>query len=180
MNAPPAQGLGPGLPAAWACQSLTGLEADRRTYALDSTQDGTYRGLKLGAMCEKGANQMNFTVQTGVDWASDMSRAGGKQQRQEIHFQWVHAQRLSRLMFELGVQQLLDDQIYSELLGSVVRNTSRQNIGLNYDYDVTKISGIISGSLHWVSSWETLRYRSTVDLFNMKRSSIQTGLRWDF
>jgi hypothetical protein len=83
-------------------------------------------------------------------------------------------------MLELGVQRLLDEQIYSELLGSVVRNTSRENVGLNYDYDVTKISGIIQGSLHWVSSWESLRYRSTVDLFNMKRLSVQTGLRWDF
>ena len=123
---------------------------------------------------------MNLTAQTGVDWASDMSRAGGKQQRQELHFQWAHVQGLGRLMLELGVQRLLDEQIYSELLGSVVRNTSRENVGLNYDYDVTKISGIIQGSLHWVSSWESLRYRSTVDLFNMKRLSVQTGLRWDF
>ena len=180
-NASPiGQGLGTDLPSAWVCQYLTGLEAERRTYALDSTQDGTYRGLKLGAMCEKGSHQMNLTAQTGVDWASDMSRAGGKQQRQELHFQWAHVQGLGRLMLELGVQRLLDEQIYSELLGSVVRNTSRENVGLNYDYDVTKISGIIQGSLHWVSSWESLRYRSTVDLFNMKRLSVQTGLRWDF
>ena len=163
----------------WVCHYMAGLEVNRRTYAQDSSQDGAYRGLMLGTLCGTPQNQFNLVFQSGTDWASDVSRAGGNQARQEMKLQWVHKTGRARLGLEWGEQRLLDAQIYSELLGGVVRNTTRQNIRLSLDYEVTQKLGMIRGSLHWVSFWETLQYRSSVDLFNLKGQSIQTGLKWD-
>jgi hypothetical protein len=162
------------------CHYLTGLEVDRRTYSQDSSQDGAYRGVLIGALCRTESSQLNVVAQTGTDWASDINRAGGNQQRQELKVQWAHTWGLGRLGLEWGEQRLLDNQIYSELLGGVVRNTTRENIRLSWDYKVTEKLVMIEGSLHWVSFWEALQYRSSVELFNLKGQSIQTGLKLDF
>ena len=61
-----------------------------------------------------------------------------------------------------------------------MRNTTRENIRLSWDYKVTEKLVMIEGSLYWVSFWEALQYRSSVDLFNLKGQSIQTGLKLDF
>ncbi len=163
----------------WVCHYMAGLEVNRRTYAQDSSQDGAYRGLMLGTLCGTPQHQFNVVFQSGTDWASDVSRAGGNQAREEMKLQWVRKAGRGRLGLEWGQQRLLDAQIYSELLGGVVRNTTRQNIRLSLDYEVTQKLDMIRGSLHWVSFWETLQYRSSVDLFNLKGQSIQTGLKWD-
>jgi hypothetical protein len=162
------------------CHYLGGLEIDRRNYAQDSSQNGSYIGAMAGGLCSSERDQVNFTLQNGLDRASDSARAGGNQQRQEFKAQWLHAFGENRWGLEWGQQRLLDAQIYSELLGSVVRNTMRQNIRLSLDYKITQNLGMMDGSLHWVSFWETLRYRSSVDLFNMRGQSIQTGVKWDF
>ena len=164
----------------WACHYLAGFELNRRTYAQDRSQNGTYLGALGGGLCSSPYNQVNLTLQGGLDQASDASRAGGNQQRQEFKLQWLHAFEHSRVGLEWGQQRLWDAQIYSELLGGVVRNTLRQNIKLSLDYVITEKLGMIGGSMHWVSFWETLRYRSSVDLFNMKGESVQTGVKWDF
>ena len=162
------------------CHYLAGMEIDRRTYAQDSSQNGAYVGAMLGSMCSGQRDQFNVTAQDGLDRASDPGRAGGNQQRQEFKVQWLHAVGQSRLGLEWGQQRLMDAQIYSELLGGVVRNTLRQNIRLSLDYTITQNLGMMSGSLHWVSFWESLRYRSSVDLFNLRGESVQTGVKWSF
>ena len=162
------------------CRYLTGLEADRRTYAQDNSQDGAYRGVRVGVLCNANGNQLNVVAHAGTDWASDMNRAGGNQQRQELKVQWAHSWGLGRLGLEWSQQRLLDAQIYSELLGGVVRNTTRENFRMSWDYKVTEKLVMIGRSLHWVSFWEALQYRSSVDLFNLKGQSVQTGLKWDF
>jgi hypothetical protein len=177
--------LGPGRSrgnsgAGLVCRYLTGLEADRRTYAQDNSQDGAYRGVLLGVLCNANGNQLNVVAHAGTDWASDMNRAGGNQQRQELKVQWAHSWGLGRLGLEWSQQRLLDAQIYSELLGGVVRNTTRENFRMSWDYKVTGKLVMIDGSLHWVSFWEALQYRSSVDLFNLKGQSVQTGLKWNF
>ena len=166
--------------AGLVCRYLTGLEADRRTYAQDNSQDGAYRGVLVGVLCNANGNQLNVVAHAGTDWASDMNRAGGNQQRQELKVQWARSWGLGRLGLEWSQQRLLDAQIYSELLGGVVRNTTRENFRMTWDYKVTEKLVMIGGSLHWVSFWEALQYRSSVDLFNLKGQSVQTGLTWDF
>jgi hypothetical protein len=167
-------------PKGVVCHYLGGLELDRRSYLQDSSQNGAYAGAMLGGLCSSPTNQLSLTLQDGLDRAVDSQRAGGNQQRQEFKAQWLHALGQHRLGLEWGQQRLLDSQIYSELLGSVVRNTLRQNIRLSLDYKIAQNLGMMGGSLHWVSFWENLHYRSSVDLFNLKGQSFQSGVKWDF
>lgn len=173
-----------GIKAPWAntlkCRLRAGGETERRTYAQDATQNGLFGGLMLGGFCGNEQDQFNLSWVGGMDWASDASRAGGNQRRQEVKASWVHAGQNSKLSAEWAQQWLSDTQIYSDLLGGINRNTLRKSTRLSYQYKMSNKLGMMLKFPFWVSYWESQRYSSSVDLFNLRGDSVQTGLKWDF
>ncbi len=163
-----------------ACRARFGGEIERRTYAQDPTQNGIFGGGILGGTCTGERDQFNLSVISGLDWASDAMRAGGNQRRQELKTSWIHAINKARLSLEWGEQWINDDTIYSDLLGGINRNTLRKSTKISFQYPIEQKLSMMSGSLFWVSYWESLRYSSSVDLFNLRGESVQTGLKWDF
>ena len=163
-----------------ACHYRLGVDLDKRTYAQDASQNGFYGGVNLGAVCGRKTDQLNVSLQEGVDWASDDFRAGGNQRRQELKVQWLHSLEKVRLGLEIGEQWLKDSTAYSDLLGGIERNTQRTNLRLSFYYPINNFLGMISKSFNWVSSIERQSYRSTISLFNLRGESIQTGLKWEF
>jgi hypothetical protein len=162
------------------CRTRLGGEMERRTYAQDSTQNGLFGGLVIGGTCRNSQDQINLGWLGGMDWASNEGRAGGNQRRQELKGSWVHAMPNSKLSLEWTQQWLSDEQIYSDLLGGINRNTLRRSTRLSYQYKITHILGMMVGYPIWVSYWENQRYSSSVELFNLRGETLQTGLKWEF
>jgi len=174
--------LGSGLSRADAlrCFNKWGAEVDRRTYAQDASQNGLYAGLLIGGLCKQNRSQFNLVFQSGVDWASDKSRAGGNQNRQDLRFQWFTTYEKSRLGVEIGQQWLKDSTTYSDLLGGIERKTQRNSFRLSYQYQIAEKLSMMSGDLNWVTSIERQTFRSTIGLFNLRGDSVQTGVKWEF
>jgi hypothetical protein len=162
------------------CRVRAGTEVERRTYAQDTTQNGIFAGAIVGSTCTAKQDQFNVNVISGMDWASDALRAGGNQRRQELKVSWMHLMDRARLSFDWGQQWISDEAVYSDLLGGINRNTLRKSTKLSFQYPIGQKLSMMSGSLFWVSYWESLRYSSSVDLFNSKGDSVQTGLKWEF
>jgi hypothetical protein len=173
---------GPGLTLSDAliCFNKWGAEVDRRTYAQDASQNGLYAGLLIGGLCKKNRSQFNLVFQSGVDWASDKSRVGGNQNRQDLRFQSFKSFEKSRVGVEIGQQWLKDSTTYSDLLGGIERKTQRNSFRLSYQYQIAEKLSMIAGDLNWVTSIERQAFRSTIGLFNLRGDSVQTGLKWEF
>jgi len=163
-----------------ACRTRLGAILERRTYAQDTTQNGIFGAATLGATCSNENNEINLGFVTGKDWASNKERAGGDQRRQELRASWSHSFETSKITMDWNEQWLNDEAIYSELLGGNNRNTHRKSTRVSFQYKFPNKLVMMSGSLFWVSYWESQRYSSSVDLFNLKGDSVQTGLKWDF
>jgi len=163
-----------------ACRARLGAMLERRTYAQDTTQNGVFGAATLGATCSNDNNEVNLGFVTGKDWASNKERAGGDQRRQELRASWSHAFEASKITMDWNEQWLSDEAIYSELLGGNNRNTHRKSTRVSFQYKFPNKLVMMTGSLFWVSYWESQRYSSSVDLFNLKGDSVQTGLKWDF
>ena len=162
------------------CRSRVGGDVERRMYPQDPSQNGLFGAVLLGGECADGVNLLTMRWTGGVDWASDDLRAGGNQRRQEIKGSWVHSYENSKLSLEWSEQWLSDDAIYSALLGGINRNTIRKSMRLSFQYKLNDKLGMMLKSPIWVSYWESLRYSSSIDLFNLRGESIQTGLKWGF
>lgn len=164
-----------------SCTIRSGLEAERRTYAQDSMQNGVY-GSAFGAFnCQQGQSQYQFALQTGRDWASNGTRAGGSQTRIDLKTSWDRHWGWARTTAEWLVSRLQDQRPYSELLGGVTRSTLRQNLRISVIKRLnSQENPNLWGGMYWVNTFEMLRHNSNLDLFDVNGKSLYTGLRYEF
>jgi len=163
------------------CNVRTGLEAERRSYAQDRTQDGVYGSLAGLLLCAQGENNYQLGLQGGRDWASVASRAGGDQTRLDIKAAWERQWHWARTSAEWITSRLNDSRSYSDLLGGVTRTTLRQNLRVSVIKRLNSQEKLNAwGGLYSVTVLEVLRHRSNIELFDVRSESLYTGLRYEF
>ena len=166
---------------AGTCSLRAGLETERRSYAQDNTQDGTYASTFGLAQCSEGANSYIVGALAGKDWASNPSRAGGSQARLDVRASWDRQWQWARTSTEWVASRLRDERPYSFLLGGTTRSTLRQNFRISVIKKLNSEEKINSwGGLYSVSVIEVLRHRSNLELFDVRSESLYTGLRYEF
>ena len=163
------------------CSVRTGLEAERRGYAQDRTQNGVYGSLNGLLLCAHGENNYQLGMQGGKDWASVASRAGGDQTRLDVKVAWERKWQWARTSAELITSRLQDSRAYSDLLGGVTRTTLRQNIRISVIKRLNSAEILNPwGGLYSVAVLEALRHKSNIVLFDVKGESLYAGLRYEF
>jgi hypothetical protein len=163
------------------CSVRTGLEAERRGYAQDRTQNGVYGSLNGLLLCAHGENNYQLGMQGGKDWASVASRAGGDQTRLDVRVAWERKWQWARTSAELITSRLQDSRAYSDLLGGVTRTTLRQNIRISVIKRLNSAERLNTwGGLYSVAVLEALRHKSNIALFDVKGESLYAGLRYEF
>lgn len=164
-----------------SCTYRAGVEAERRTYVQDATQNGVYGSFISSLLCAEGSNQYHFGIQAGRDWASATSRAGGDQNRLDFKALWARQWSWGRTTAEWMTSSLRDAQAYSQLLGGGIRNTHRQSARLSVTKRLnSEEKPNIWGGLFWVSAYEILRHTSSLELFELHGESLYSGLRYEF
>jgi len=173
---------GKGLSGATSgCTVRTGVEAERRAYAQDRTQNGVYGSLLGLLMCAQGENNYQIGLQGGRDWASVASRAGGDQTRLDVKAAWERQWHWARTSAEWIASSLQDSRAYSDLLGGVTRTTLRQNLRISVIKRLNSEDKLNSWyGLYSVTVLEVLRHKSNIDLFSVRSESLYTGLRYEF
>ena len=163
------------------CTARTGLEAERRTYAQDSSQNGAYANVFGLLMCARGDDSYQLGLQGGKDWASVSSRAGGDQARVDFRAAWERQWGWARTSAEWVASRLHDSRAYSDLLGGVTRSTLRQNLRISVIKRLNSQEKPNSwGGLYSVTLFEVLRHNSNIGLFDVRSESLYTGLRYEF
>ncbi len=153
------------------CRYGSGAEYSLRDYPTDSTLNGVYTGLELGMGCQRGQTMVTATGMWGVDHAQNPLRLGGDQSRDD--FSLTASQPLGQgLLILLGQWSRLSDQeVYSPLLGGMVRGIIRRGGRIEYDYPLNK---------HWtvLGYLDTLTQDSNISLFTLSNQALYFGLRW--
>jgi len=163
------------------CNVRTGLEAERRTYAQDRTQNGVYGSMVGLLLCVQAENNYQLGMQGGRDWASVASRAGGDQARLDVKAAWERQWPWARTSAEWITSRLQDSRAYSDLLGGVTRTTLRQNLRISVIKKLNSQDKNNSwGGLFSVTVLEVLRHKSNIELFDVRSESLYTGLRYEF
>jgi tetratricopeptide (TPR) repeat protein len=163
------------------CTYRAGVEAERRTYAQDTTQNGFYGSLMGALLCAAGDNQYQLGIQTGRDWATYATRAGGDQTRVDLKALWARQWSWGRTTAEWIASDLRDSGAYSALLGGSTRKTLRQNARISVTKRLnSQEKPNLWGGLYWVSAYEVLRHSSNLELFDVHGESLYTGLRYEF
>lgn len=164
------------------CTYRAGIEAERRTYAQDATQNGLYSSLISALLCAAGDNQYQLGLQAGRDWASSSARAGGDQTRLDIKALWGRQWPWGRTTAEWMASRLRDAEAYSALLGGITRTTLRQSarVSVTKRLNSEEKPNNTWGGIYWVSAYEVLRHASTLELFELRGESLYTGLRYEF
>ena len=163
------------------CTARAGLEAERRAYAQDSSQNGVYGSLLGLLLCAQGENNYQLGVQGGKDWASVATRAGGDQSRLDVKAAWERQWHWARTSAEWVSSRLRDSRAYSDLLGGVTRTTLRQNYRISVIKRLNSQEKVRAwGGLYSVTVLEVFRHQSNIDLFDIKSRSLYSGLRYEF
>ena len=163
------------------CTLRAGLEAERRTYAQDDTQNGTYGSAFGSILCAQDQNHFQLGIQAGKDWASHSTRAGGNQARLDLKASWDRQWPWARTTAEWIASQLQDANPYSDLLGGITRDTLRQNLRISVIKRLNSQEKLNAwGGWYSVSVIEMLRHNSNINLFDVRSQSLYTGLRYEF
>lgn len=161
-------------PLSWSgleCRYGTGAEYSLRDYPTDPILNGVYTGMELGMGCQKGASMVTFTGMWGVDQPQNPIRLGGDQSRDDFSVTASHPLGPGMLILLGQWSRLSDQEVYSPLLGGMVRGIIRRGGRLEYDYPL---------STHWtvLGYLDTLTQDSNISLFTMSDQAIYFGLRW--
>jgi hypothetical protein len=163
------------------CTLRAGLESERRTYAQDDTQNGTYGSAFGSILCVRDQDHFQLGMHAGKDWASHAARAGGNQTRLDLKATWDRQWPWARTTAEWLASQLQDAKPYSDLLGGVTRATLRQNLRISVIKRLNSQEKLNAwGGWYSVSAVEMLRHKSNIDLFDVRSQSLYTGLRLEF
>ena len=169
------------MPALNSCTLRSGLEAEQRTYSQDTMQNGVYGSVFGTLYCQQGQSHYQLGLQTGRDWASSSTRAGGSQTRLDLKASWDYQWQWARTSAEWLASKLQDERAYSQLLGGVTRSTLRQNLRISVIKRLnSQEKPNLWGGMYWVNTLEILRHNSNLDLFDINGKSLYTGLRYEF
>ena len=154
-----------------ACRYGLGGDYSARSYPEVPILDGRYSGLELGMGCQRGDTLVTLSGQWGVDRAQNPQRLGGNQDRDDYFLAASHPLGNGRISFTGQWSRLMDQQIYSNLLGSSNREILRTAGRLEYDYSLTNRWALV-GYLERTSQ------NSNISLFALDNQAVYMGLRW--
>jgi len=172
-----------------SCKLAPSVGQTHQSFPLSSSLNGIYSFARMELLCRAQANESQVVLGKGQDKATNnaisapqsSARPGGDKKRLDLLLRHEHLVPLAWSPFkQVKAGQLsawvryaksADAQIYSELLGDLKTTTHRTDwgLGLWVPLDKSWSAGL---------NLEATSQKSNNTLFNLKNSSVYTGIRW--
>lgn len=164
------------------CRYRAGLEVEYREFRLDELEKGRYFGGVAALLCVVSVDQLQWSIHSGRDAATNEGRAGGDQRRREVRVQWQRNLDWGWFGVEWGALQMRDDVPYSALLGGEIRSMLRKNLKLSLSYPLPAVlPGLpLGGRLSLLAAVEVMNQGSSIELFKLRNHTVNGGLRYEF